>query len=618
MKKRLLLFGVLVVAWSGGLGARLWDLQVRRHPEFARRAVSQQQRVVEIAAPRGAIYDGRGRELAVSVEVESVYAAPGEVAIDRVWTAAALAPILRQNEAELARRLDSDREFVWIARKLEPEVSRRVRELALPGVYFLTESRRYYPMRELASQVLGYVGMDGEGLGGLEARYEDVVRGRSVERVLLRDALRGSVALPEHPFDEPVPGQDLHLTLDASMQYIAEKELRAAVEKSRAQSGVVIVLDPADSAVLTMATYPTFDPNAFSRYPQETWKNRAIADVFEPGSTFKMVTAAAAFESLEVSPEDPFFCENGRIVLGKTRIKDHKSFGLLTFREVMAKSSNVGVIKAALIVGDARLHATIAGFGFGRRSGIDLPGESPGIFHPVERWSKLAKAYISFGQGISVTPLQLANAFAALANGGVVHRPYLVRAIGRDGATEETPRAEPLGRAITPQTAVTLERVLETVVTAGTGRRADVPGYRVAGKTGTAEKVIPGVGYSPTARMASFVGIVPARRPRLVCLVLLDEPRGLTHGGDVAAPVFAAVMRQALLYLGVPPDPELLDPDPDLERRLGNDRGPRVLRAAAGATAAALDGEPLPAAGAEPATDEGAAGAAIAAEPGAG
>jgi cell division protein FtsI (penicillin-binding protein 3) len=580
MKSRIVLFAVVVVAWSSGVGARLYDLQVRRHPEFARKAASQQQRVVEIAAPRGAIYDARGRELAVSVEVESVYASPGAVPIDRARTAAALAPILGQSEAEIARRLDSDREFVWVARKLDPEVSRRVRDLDLPGIYFLPESRRYYPMRELAAHTLGYVGMDGEGLGGLEARYEGVVRGESAQRVLLRDALRESVAMPEHPFDEPVPGRDLHLTLDASLQYMAEKELRRAVENARAQSGVVIILDPRDSAVLTLASYPTFDPNQFSRYAPATWKNRAISDVFEPGSSFKMVTAAAAFESLKVSPEDPFFCENGRIVLGKTRIKDHKSFGLLTFREVIAKSSNVGTIKAALIVGDEPLHSMITGFGFGRRSGIDLPGESPGIVHPVSRWSRIAKAYISFGQGISVTPLQLANAFAALANGGVVHEPYLVRAIGRDVAPEATERAAPMGRAVTPQTAMTLERVLETVITDGTGRRAAVPGYRVAGKTGTAEKVIPGVGYSPTARMANFVGFVPARRPRLVCLVLIDEPRGLTHGGDVAAPVFGAVMKQALLYLGVPPDPDLEEPGIEGD---AEGAGSRFARAQSGA-----------------------------------
>jgi cell division protein FtsI (penicillin-binding protein 3) len=371
---------------------------------------------------------------------------------------------------------------------------------------------------------------------------------------------------------------------------MAEKELRQAVEASRANSGVLIILDPRDSAILTMASYPTFDPNAFSRYPQGRWKNLAVADVFEPGSTFKMVTAAAAFESTKVTPDDRFFCENGRIVLGSTRINDHKSFGLLTFREVIAKSSNVGVIKAALIVGDEPMHSMITAFGFGRRTGVDLPGESPGIVHPVKSWSRIAKAYIAFGQGISVTPLQLANAFAALANGGVVHQPYLVRAVSgadknsAEGVVNTTPVA--LGRAVTPQTAVTLERVLETVITAGTGRRAAVPGYRVAGKTGTAEKVIPGIGYSPTARMASFVGFVPARRPRLVCLVLLDEPHGATHGGDVAAPVFGAVMKQALLYLGVPPDPDVLE-DPELERRLPGDprRPSTVVRTSAPAPA---------------------------------
>ena len=568
MKQRIVLFTILVVLWSGGVGARLYDLQVRRHPEFARKAASQQQRVVEIAAPRGAIYDARGRELAVSVEVESLYASPGAVPIDRHRTAAALAPILGQREADLAKRLDSDREFVWVARKLDPDVSRRVRELELPGIFFVSESRRYYPMRELAAHTLGYVGMDGEGLGGLESRYEDEVRGQSAQRIVLNDALREGVALPDHPFAEPIPGHDLHLTLDASLQYMVEKELRRAVEASRAASGVAIVLDPRDSAVLTLASYPTFDPNAFSRYPPATWKNHAISDVYEPGSTFKMVTAAAAFESTKVSPEDPFFCENGKIWLGKTRINDHKSFGLLTFREVMAKSSNVGVIKAALILGDDRLHSMITAFGFGRRTGIDLPGESPGIVHPVSAWSRIAKAYISFGQGISVTPLQLANAFAALANGGVVHEPYLVRAIGRGDTVEEVARPAEGKRAITAQTAVTLERVLETVVTAGTGRRAAVPGYRVAGKTGTAEKVVPGVGYSPTARIASFVGFVPARRPRLVCLVLLDEPRGATHGGDVAAPVFGAVMKQALLYLGVSPDADFLEEqEQEMERR---------------------------------------------------
>ncbi len=572
MKRRLVFFVVLVLLWSGALGARLYELQVKRHQEFAERAMGQQQRVVELSAPRGTIYDARGRELAVSVEVESVYAVPRDI-VDPQAVARSLADILQLPPADLATRLDSDREFAWLARKVEPDVSRRVRDLDLDGIYFLHESRRYYPKREVAAQVLGYVGMDNEGLSGLEVRYEDVLRGGSATRVLLRDARRASVAMPEHPFAEAEPGRDLYLTLDSALQYIAEKELARAVEEAQAKAGVVVVLDPSDSAVLVMASYPSFDPNEFSRYPQEAWRNRAVMDAFEPGSTFKMVTAAAAFDSLLITPDDEFFCENGGIRLGRTYIRDHKPFGLLTYREVIAKSSNVGVIKSALILGDDRLHSAIRAFGFGERTGIDLPGESGGIVVPVESWREASKAYISFGQGISATALQMANAFATLANGGVVHRPYVGRATGRDGELSELPVVRALGRAISPQTAVTLRRVLEGVVNdGGTARRARIPGYRVAGKTGTAQKVLPGGGYSPTGRIASFVGMVPARDPKLVCFVMLDEPRVFTHGGVVAAPVFAATMSQALLYLGVAPDSDLWPVDRT------KDDGPRPPR----------------------------------------
>jgi cell division protein FtsI (penicillin-binding protein 3) len=559
LKGRLIFFVVLVVVWSGALGARLYDLQVNRSADFATRAASQQQRVVDIAASRGTIYDANGRELAVSVEVESVYAVPGELD-GRVQTAERVAEVLPLDADKLAARLDSDREFVWVARKLEPAVSRSLRELELPGIYFMHESRRFYPMGGLAAHVLGYVGMDGDGLGGLEARYEDVVEGSSTSRLLMRDNFGQGVAMPGHLFAEPMPGRDLHLTIDASLQYLAESELHKAVRETRADGGVVVILDPEDSAVLAMASAPGFDPNHFSDYPEESWRNRAVAEVFEPGSTFKMVTAAAAFENLLISPDDNFWCEEGSIVLGRTRIRDHKPFGLLTFREVMAKSSNVGVIKAALIIGEERLHERIRAFGFGRRSGIDLPGESPGIVNPLERWRENSKAYVSFGQEISVTPLQMANAFAALANGGRVNTPYVARAIGRGGELEKIEVPPPTGEAISRHTSVTLGRVLETVVSDGTARRASLAGYRVAGKTGTAEKVIPGVGYSPTGRIASFVGIVPARSPRFVCFVMLDEPRTATHGGQVAAPIFQAIMEKALLHYGIAPDPDLWPP----------------------------------------------------------
>ena len=433
-------------------------------------------------------------------------------------------------------------------------------EAEVDGIHFQYESRRFYPMGSSAAHVLGFVGMDGGGLAGIEARYQKVVAGSSANRMLLRDANQRGLAVPEYPIAEPEPGSDLYLTIDSSLQYLAETELRRAVEETRANGGVVVLLDPADSAVLAMASMPTFDPNHFARFTSESWHNRAVEEVFEPGSTFKMITAAAAFESLMISPDDLFYCEEGAIFVGRTRIRDHKAFGELTFREVIEKSSNVGVIKAALQLGQERLYSTIGNFGFGRRTGIDLPGETGGIVNPLSAWRENSKAYVSFGHEISVTPIQMVNAFAALANGGTLNQPFVARAIGRGEEIEPLPRNHSPTRAVDAHSALTLERVLEGVVENGTGRKAQVPGYGVAGKTGTAEKVIPGVGYSPTGRMASFIGFVPAREPRLVGLVMLDQPRTQTHGGQVAAPVFQAIMTKALHYMGVAPDPEVWPP----------------------------------------------------------
>ncbi|MDX1382942.1 MAG: penicillin-binding protein 2, partial [Thermoanaerobaculia bacterium] len=315
MRGRFLVFAVVVALWAGAIGARLYQLQVIRHDEFARRAASQQQRVVEIAASRGTIYDREGRELAVSVEVESVYGVPRDVG-DKEAAARSLSVVLGLDAEELAAKLDSDREFVWVARKLDPEVSARVRDLGLEGIHTLFESRRYYPMGPLAAHVLGYVGMDDGGLAGIEARYQREVTGRAASRMLLRDGFLQGVAVPEFPVAEPEPGRDLHLTLDASLQYLAETELAKAVRETRADGGVVVLLDPEDSAVLAMASSPSFDPNDFARYPETSWRNRAVAEVYEPGSIFKAVTAAAAFDHLLITPDDTFYCEEGSIVLG--------------------------------------------------------------------------------------------------------------------------------------------------------------------------------------------------------------------------------------------------------------------------------------------------------------
>jgi cell division protein FtsI (penicillin-binding protein 3) len=541
-------------AWVALIAGRFYQLQVVRYEHYAGKAERQQQRVVALDPPRGTIYDSRGRELAVSVQVDSAYAVPPQIADARAAAAAIARVVPGVDGAHLARQLAQDREFVWVARKIDPPAAAALRALDLPGIYFVRESKRYYPMRELAAQVLGYVGTDNHGLAGLEQLYDREVSGKPGKRTVLRDARHGTLVSPELSSAEPEPGQDLYLTLDVAIQHIVERELKQAVEERGADRGSAVFLDPATGGVLAMATYPSFDPNKFSEVAPNRWRNRAIADVYEPGSTFKIVTAAAALGSGKIRPEDVFDCEMGGITLLGILIRDHKPYGRLTFADVIAKSSNVGVIKAALLVGDQGMYQTIAGFGFGRPTGIDLPGESAGILHPVERWGPLAKAYIAFGQGISVTPLQLATAVAAVANEGNLLRPHIVEAMGR-GPIRHPRFPEPpvTGHPIRPETARVVKQLLEGVVTGGTGRGAAVAGYRVAGKTGTAQIPVAG-GYSHSSYIPSFVGFAPAGRPRLVGIVAIAEPRGEYYGGQVAAPVFGAVTRQVLLYMGVRPE----------------------------------------------------------------
>ena len=381
MKRRLWITLAATALWLGAIVVRLYGLQVASHEHYRERATRQQQRVVELDPPRGAIYDARGRELAVSVEVDSAFAVPREVT-DPAAAARAVARIAsldREATRKLERALAADREFVWVARKLDPPQAEALRALRLPGIHFLQESKRYYPLRRLAAQVLGYVGTDNHGLGGLEAAYEGRIGGEPGRRTVLRDARRGTVLDPDLSFADPVPGADLHLTLDASLQYIVERELEAAMEKSRAKSASAVFLDPATGAVLAMASSPSFDPNHFRSFAQENWRNRPIMDAYEPGSTFKMVTAAAALEANVIDPDDVIDCGMGGITLANVRINDHKAFGALTLRQVIAKSSNVGAIKtgaarrpAPALHDDSRLRLRR---GDGHRSAGGEPGD---------------------------------------------------------------------------------------------------------------------------------------------------------------------------------------------------------------------------------------------------
>lgn len=559
---RLVVLCSVAAAWLLLAMGRLYWLQVEKHDHYLGKALEQQREVLTLDAPRGTIYDARGRELAVSIEALSVVADPAyiqrlatppedpdddRVPIDIDELATQLAVVLGQSKTEVRSKLDSDKRFVWIERKVDRPVAQRVAALKLPGIDLLPESKRYYPMGTLAAQVIGYVGTDNQGLAGLEAHYDATVRTEKGRTTVLRDGRAGNLVYPGLGRSEARPGRDLHLTIDSVLQNLVERELMEGVESSNAKSGQAVMLDPRTGAVLAMASVPTFDPNRWNQYPKQTWRNPPVQDAYEPGSTFKMVTLAAALESGGVDPLLPIHCGNGIFRYGnRTTINDHKSFGELTVREIIAKSSNVGAIHLGRFAGDDLLYSTIRRFGFGEQTKIDLPGESAGQLRNADRWSKTDPFYISFGQGVGVTSLQMANAFAAVANDGRRLRPHVVSRVGE----RDVGRQEVLGLVAAPSTVRQVKTILEQVVIDGTATAASLDGYRAAGKTGTAQKAVPGRGYLDGRYIASFVGFAPLEKPQLVLVIALDEPLPRYHGGEVAAPIFHDIAQEALLYMG--------------------------------------------------------------------
>ena len=544
---RLLILVAVSGLWMGAIGWRLYALQIRDADDYRGQAARQQRSEVVLNPKRGTIHDARGRTLAVSVETRTLYAETAKVE-DPAALAAAVAPLVGRTEARIEALLQKPG-HVPLARKLDRAVADGIDLSALPGLYFLGESKRQYPMGSLMAHVLGFVGTD-RSLAGLELRYDDEVAGESVKRHVLRDGQQRLVVVAGS-LGEPKPGADLYLTIDATIQHLAERALRETIEWSKATAGNVVILAPDDSRVLAMASYPTFDPNRFGDFGPNERRNRALQDSYEPGSTFKTITVAGAFERQVVHADQIMDCGNGRIRVGKARINDHKPFLELTFRDAIAKSSNVCAVKAGQLAGAETMQSLVSAFGFGVATGIDVGGEHPGIV-PLRVWDQETTAYASFGHGLAVTPLQLANAYAAIANGGVWNQPYVVRGMEREGEFVDLRPKDRSRRVISKATAFRVVRLLEEVVVSGTGRKAAIAGYRVAGKTGTAEKS-DSTGYSETGRVAGFVGIAPARAPRLVCLVMIDEPTVATGGGEVAAPAFQKVVSEALFYLGATP-----------------------------------------------------------------
>jgi cell division protein FtsI (penicillin-binding protein 3) len=555
MKARILAIFLILLLGLGSIAAKLFTIQIRHGDQLTERADRQYQRVLPIVSRRGTISDRAGRELAVSLRVSSVFAQPGVVA-DPGETARALAPILGQPARELQTLLTADKTFVWLQRQLEPRQAEAISDLGLKGIGMFPESRRYYPRQELAAHVLGMVGFDDRGLEGVEHLYDDLLGGKPQFVVAQQDALGRLVFRQEEPASK-VPIFDVRLTIDEVLQYIAERELQRAVERSGAKAGTVVMLDPHTGEILALANQPTFDPNHFKRANGAARRNRSATDYFEPGSIFKVILAAGALEEGVVRPADQFHGENGAIEVSGVTIRDHEKYGWLTVRQILAQSSNVGAIKIGQKLGKSLYYHYISTFGFGSLTGVDLPGETPGLIRRPKSWSSLSLPVLSLGQEVSVTPIQFATAFAAVANGGHLVHPHVVRSLhAQDGTLAREIRPVVVRRVISEPTARTLLDLLTSAVEDGTGKEAAIPEYTVAGKTGTAQKVDPATGrYSHRKVVASFVGAVPAESPRIVILVVIDEPETLRWGAAVAAPTFREIARDALKYLKVAPSP---------------------------------------------------------------
>jgi cell division protein FtsI (penicillin-binding protein 3) len=566
-RRRLYALAGILILWIGVIGLRLLDLQVLHYGDFTQRAQRQQQRTIEVSPRRGVIYDRNGRELAMSVMVDSVFAVPAEIP-DQAATASLLGRILNVDSRELLAHMKASHAFCWVARKVDADLAARVRALNLKGIYFQKEPKRFYPKRELAAQVVGYVGMDDEGLGGIEREYDEHLRGNPGKMLISMDARRRWFGRVER---QPDPGQNVVLTIDQNIQYIAERELQTAMEQTKAIAGTIVVTNPHTGEVLALANRPTFNPNTFNKVPAAFLKNHAVSDVYEPGSTFKMVTVAAALEEKLTRPDELVDCQMGAIMVGGMRIRDHEKFGVIPVTDIIAHSSDVGAIKLGLRLGEERFDHYIRAFGFGSQTGIELPGETRGMAKPVSRWSKVSIGAISMGQEIGISAIQLADLVSTIANDGVWQAPHIVAA-PQGGLREVAYRPgsappEEQRRVISNLTAAQMKAMLQQVVLRGTGRKAQLDGFSAAGKTGTAQKVDPSTGaYSRTKYVGSFAGFAPINNPALTVAVILDSAVGLHQGGQICAPVFQRVMQQALEYLNVPHDLDVKAPKRSLAK----------------------------------------------------
>jgi len=551
--RRLYLLGGFLLFWCAAICGRLVYLQIFHYGSFVKQAEHQQQRAIPLAAKRGVIYDRAGHELAMSVLVDSAFAVPSEVK-DLPTAVSLITRITGEDHNVVLADCKNHKTFCWVARKADDETIERIQSLRLQGIHFQKEPKRFYPARDLAAQVVGTVGMEDSGLSGIEHTFDDDLRGRAGKMFISVDARRQWFSDVEK---QPEPGQNLVLTIDKNIQYIAEKELDQAIHDTQAIAGTVIVENPRTGEILALANRPTFNPNRRKEITPAALTNRAVSYVYEPGSTFKLVTISAALEEKLTNPDEVFDCQMGSIVYNGMRIRDSKPHGLLPVWGVLAESSDVGAIKIALRLGQDRFYKYIRAYGFGQQTGIELPGETRGLTKPVSRWSKVSIAAISMGQEIGISPIQLAGLVSTFANDGVWIAPRIVTGKVEPQGTPQTVAFHPAEshRVISSFTAAEMRSMMQKVVLEGTGRKAILEGYSSAGKTGTAQKVDPATGaYSKTKYIGSFAGFAPVNNPQIVVAVILDSAVGLHQGGQVSAPVFHRVAQQVLEYLHTPHD----------------------------------------------------------------
>ena len=569
--------------WVVVITGRLFWLQVVEHTVFIDRAAKQQLHTFEVSPRRGMLYDRNLRELAMTVQLDSIYADPNEIA-DKAGAAKTLAAIVhtdpedaQTSEEQIEARLVKGNSFAWIARRVTPDVAARVKALPLKGIYFEKEFQRVYPNNDLAAQTLGFVGADDTGLGGLEKKFEAELHGTSGQKYTAMDARRRVLGSNEdHPGE---PGQNLILTIDANIQFMAERALDRAMARTHALNGTVVVQDVHTGQILALAIRPAFDPNLARRTDPQLLKNHAVSDAYEPGSVFKLMTYSAALEEKVVKPDDPIDCQGGQITLAGRVIHDDvgEHYHVIPVHEALEHSSDVAAVKLALKVGPEKFYNYMRSFGFGSKSGAELPGETRGLLRPVKNWSGSSIGSLAIGQEVAVTPLQMVSMVSTIANGGVYLPPHVLMpgqfetgANGQKTASapestpfkldEALPNPLPQGahRVISELTAAQMRKMMEGVVLYGTGREAQLNGYSSGGKTGTAQKVDPQTHrYSKTMHIASFAGIAPVNNPELAVAVIMDSPQGDQHGAIVSAPVFAEVAQEVLEYLGVPHDIEV-------------------------------------------------------------